>query len=269
MVRYGLIKSGGDSEDSTAGGADDSALGEEHYPVLETALGYKFKDYNNLVRALTHRSVHRKGGAAGSDYERLEFLGDAVLDLAVANLLLLHHQAAKEGELSKMRAALVNTATLAELAGGLQLSRYIILSRGEFAHGGAERPSILADVVEAIIGAIFKESGFDAVYAVIEKLYGSDIRTVTPRDPKTELQEVLHAAGEEAPLYLLESAEGPEHAPTFNTVVEVEGKVLGRGKGTTKKASQQRAAAEALRNLQSGNIQTTGEGQKADQEGQE
>jgi len=222
-------------------------LGREHYPRIEEVLGYKFKDYTWLERALTHRSVYSKG--TKNDYERLEFLGDAVLDLAIAHLLLDKHPEAREGELSKMRAALVNTSSLAEIARSLKIGSFIRLSRGELASGGNDRPSILADVFEALMGALYREAGYDSVLACVERLFGDDIRDVTPRDPKTELQEALHALGSEAPTYLLECVEGPEHAPNFISVVEVDGQIVGRGRGTTKKASQQAAAAEALERI--------------------
>lgn len=229
-----------------------SPLGREHYNEIESRLGIKFTDLASLERALTHRSVHPVGDR--SDYERLEFLGDAVLDLAIAHLLLDNHKDAKEGELSKMRAALVNTASLADIARGLSLGRFIRLSRGELANGGADRPSILADVLEALIGAIYREQGFGTALKVIEALFGPMISNVTPRDPKTELQEELHARALEAPDYKLEFVEGPEHAPTFVSVVEIGGKFGGRGRGPTKKASQQEAAAEALAMIASGKI---------------
>jgi ribonuclease-3 len=207
-----------------------------------------------LERALTHRSVHAKSNIK-NDYERLEFLGDAVLDLAVAHLLLDLYPEAREGELSKMRAALVNTQSLADAARELNLGPYIRLSRGELASGGAERASTLADVFEALMGAIYREAGFEVSHACVKRLFEQRLRTVTPTDPKTELQEALHARGSEAPEYLLEMVEGPEHSPTFVSVVKIDGKIVGRGRGTTKKASQQAAAAEALAALE-------GEGEK-------
>lgn len=217
---------------------------------LEQLLGYKFKERSWIERALTHRSVSPKGGSK-SDYERLEFLGDAVLDLAVAHLLLEKHPSALEGELSKMRAALVNTASLAEVARRLELGPLIRLSRGEQASGGSERPSILADVVEALLGALYREAGYDMVLAVVAKLFEKQVIEVNPSDPKTELQEHLHQLGSEVPEYVLESVEGPEHAPSFVSIVKVQDRVLGRGRGTTKKASQQGAAKEALMVLKS------------------
>ena len=248
-MRFGIVNNSGDENDGerkiprTA----PEPLGRECYDEIEAKLGYKFKDLDWLERALTHRSVHAKG--AKSDYERLEFLGDAVFDLAVAHLLLDQHTDAREGELSKMRAALVNTSSLAEISRSLKLGRFIRLSRGELASGGSERASILADVLEAVLGAVYREGGYDVAKSCIERLLGSQLVTVTPRDPKTELQEALHAAGSEVPVYRLECVEGPEHAPVFISVVEVDQQIVGRGRGPTKKASQQAAAEEALAHL--------------------
>jgi ribonuclease-3 len=218
--------------------------GVERFGELEEVLGYHFVDRSWLERALTHRSVPSNG--VKNDYERLEFLGDAVFDLAVAHLLLDTHEGANEGELSKMRAALVNTASLADIAKKLGLGNFVRLSRGELASGAHERPSILADVMEAVIGAVYREGGFPVASACVARLLGDNVTTVTPRDPKTELQEALHARGGEPPVYRLEFVEGPEHSPTFVSIVEVGGEILGRGRGTTKKASQQAAAEEAL-----------------------
>jgi len=222
------------------------SFSREHYNEIEEKIGYKFNDITLFQRALTHRSAPH---VFNSDYERLEFLGDAVLDLIVADLLLAAHGDVKEGELSKMRAALVNTVSLANIARRVSLGKYIRLSRGESANGGADRSSILADVFEATMGAIYKDAGYNTVFDCVKRLFGEAISTVTPTDPKTELQEALHAAGSDAPVYLLECVEGPEHAPTFISVVEVDKQVVGRGSGPTKKASQQAAAAEALERL--------------------
>lgn len=249
---------GGQGTDSEQGGrksrGEESGtpepLGCESYHRLEERLGYCFRDLAWLECALTHRSIQVRG--VRSDYERLEFLGDAVLDLAVAQLLLDSYPEAREGDLSKMRAALVNTATLAEVARTLDLGPFIKLSRGELASGGADRPSILADVLEALMGAIYREAGYEAALNCVKRLFSEKLQTVTPTDPKTELQEALHAVGSEAPTYLLECVEGPEHAPTFISVVQVDGQVVGRGSGPTKKASQQAAAAQALARLKSG-----------------
>lgn len=255
-MKFGLLKkaSGNDkkghdkdkhSEDELEG--QIKFADEDSYPRLEKALGYKFSNYEGLKRALTHRSAHFAGNK--HDYERLEFLGDAVLDLVVADLLLTQHSKAKEGELSKMRAALVNTQSLAQIARRLKLGDYIILSRGEYANGGADRPSILADVFEAVMGAIYRDGGYEKAMQCISAFFGDQITTVVPSDPKTELQERLHSLNAPAPVYLLECVEGPEHAPTFVTVVEIDKEILGRGRGSTKKAAQQAAADEALKAL--------------------
>jgi ribonuclease III len=232
-----------------AEGAGDGGKNEPRsdYEAIEGSLGLQFNDRSLLSRALTHRSA--LGLKERADYERLEFLGDAVLDLSVAHLLSDLHPDAREGELSKMRAALVNTQALAIVARQLGLGPFIRLGRGELASGGAERPSILADVMEAVIGAVYRDSSYENALAMIERIFGSALKEVTPFDPKTELQEVLHAAGSEPPNYLLELVEGPEHAPTFVTVVVVDGEIVGRGRGSTKKAAQQEAAAEALNKL--------------------
>lgn len=218
------------------------------YEVIEEKLGFEFQDRSLLSRALTHRSA--LGIKERADYERLEFLGDAVLDLSVAHLLSDLHPDAREGELSKMRAALVNTQALAQVAKGLELGPFIRLGRGELSSGGFERPSILADVMEAVIGAVYRDSSYEKALQLIERIFGETLKQVTPFDPKTELQEVLHAAGSEPPTYLLELVEGPEHAPTFVTVVVIDAEIAGRGRGPTKKAAQQLAAAEALERMQ-------------------
>lgn len=247
-MRFGIVKSRTEDNNSRLEKQlEDEVLGQEHYHKIEESLNYQFKNREWLERALTHRSMQFQAGQ--NDYERLEFLGDAVLDLAVAHLLLDQYPEAREGELSKMRAALVNTSSLASVARQLSLGKYIRLSRGELASGGSDRPSILADVFEAVIGAIYREAGFDIALEKVKLLFQQVLVDVTPRDPKTELQEALHVAGSTAPTYLLECVEGPEHAPTFVSVVQVDGQIVGRGRGTTKKASQQAAAAEALQRL--------------------
>ncbi|MCC6932266.1 MAG: ribonuclease III [Deltaproteobacteria bacterium] len=227
---------------------------EVDYSAVEASLVYQFKDTQLLSMAFTHRSA--LGVKERADYERLEFLGDAVLDLAVAHLLSDAHPDAREGELSKMRAALVNTQALANLAKELKLSQYIRLGRGESSSGGAERPSILADVVEAIIGAIYRDSNYDQAMTVIKGIIGESLTQVTPNDPKTELQEILHLAGSEPPEYLLEMVEGSEHAPTFVSVVIIDGEIVSHGRGPTKKASQQEAAAEAIRMMMPSHSET-------------
>ncbi|MCB0320394.1 MAG: ribonuclease III [Bdellovibrionales bacterium] len=211
---------------------------------IEAHLDYTFSSKELLMEALTHRSAVGKGKR--SHYEQLEFLGDAVFDLVVADLLLEAYPEAQEGELSKMRAALVNTESLAVIAKEIDLPKFVRVSRAERAQSGHHRPSILADVTESLIGAVYRDGGYEKAFAVVQKLIGQSIHTVDPIDPKTELQELLHTLAMEAPEYLLEQVEGPEHEPIFVSVVQVSGEVIGRGQGRTKKASQQLAAREGL-----------------------
>ena len=217
------------------------------YGFLEEKIGYSFNERQLLLRGLTHRSA--LGLKDRTDYERLEFLGDAVLDLTIAHLLCEKYPEAKEGELSKMRAALVNTQSLANFAKELEIGPFIKLGRGEHSSGGQERPSILADVMEAVVGAIYQDGGYPSSFQAVVKIFGEALEQVEPSDPKTELQEMLHASGSEPPTYLLEMVEGPEHAPTFVTVVMIDGMIGGRGRGATKKGAQQAAAAEALQKM--------------------
>jgi ribonuclease-3 len=227
--------------------AVDSPPSELNLEVFEGLIGYRFADEKLLCTALTHRSLQAIGER--SHYERLEFLGDAVLDLAIAELLLEEYPTANEGTLSKLRAALVNTTCLASVATELEFGKYVRLSRGEIAAGGAERPALLADVVEAVVGAAFYESGYERTKEMVRKVFSKRINDVAPSDPKTELQERVHMLSRKAPQYKVECTEGPEHSPVFVSVVLIDGEIFGRGRGSTKKLSQQAAAAEALRAL--------------------
>lgn len=216
------------------------------FSEVECRIGYQFSDRNLIKRAFTHRSAQKVGN--GGDYERLEFLGDAVFDLAIAHLLVRQYEGASEGALSKMRAALVRAQGLAVIARGIGLGAFIIASRSELVNGVASRDSILADVLEALIGAVYIDGGFDAAFLVVSGLFKDAVLNVSPRDPKTELQELLHASsrGAAQPVYRIESTEGPEHAPVFVVTVEIDGEVCGRGRGSSKKSAEQAAAEEAL-----------------------
>ena len=231
---------------------DETTRGEcpkprEDYEFIETKLDYKFSDRELLERALTHKSALRQKDRA--DYERLEFLGDAVFGLSVAHLLSDCHPEASEGNLSKMRAALVSTKALSEFAKEVGLGPFIKLGWSELSSGGSERPSILADVMEAVFGAIYRDAGYECAMTCVEKLFGDRIAKVNPSDPKTELQEVLHLEGSDAPVYQIELVEGPVHAPTFVAIVLVDKEVAGRGRGPTKKEAHQIAATEVLQRL--------------------
>jgi ribonuclease-3 len=215
---------------------------------LESALGFRFTRPDLLEVALTHPSA-----AVGSDlhYERLEFLGDAVLDLAIADLLMRRFPEAKEGPLSKQRASIVNARTLALKAQSIELGSVLKLGKGEEKSGGREKISILAAAFEAVIGAIYTDAGLEPAQETVERLFSGDIGgPTTERDYKTELQEVAYRRFRAQPVYELISTHGPDHAKRFTTRIRIAGRELGTGEGGSKKQSEQAAAREALEHLE-------------------
>lgn len=197
-----------------------------------------------LEIALTHPSA-----AVGSDahYERLEFLGDAVLDLAIADLLMRKFPSAKEGPLSKQRASIVNARTLAIKAQSIRLGDALRLGKGEEKSGGRDKTSILAAAFEAVVGAIYTDAGLAPAQTVVERLFSGDIGgPAAERDYKTELQELAYRHFRVQPVYELVAAEGPDHAKRFTTRIRVGGRELGIGEGASKKQSEQAAARLAL-----------------------
>lgn len=218
--------------------------------ALEEGLGYRFRDHDLLEEALTHRSQLPDDPVAVS-YERLEFLGDAVLQLAVTRYLFEAYPDAAEGEMAKVRAAVVSETTLAQLAAGFGIADALILGKGEAQSGGRNKPSILSDVVESLLAVVFIESGFAVAEEVVRAHWCPlvDERATAPglRDYKTRLQEHL-ARDELIPDYLVADS-GPQHAKTFAATVSAGGEVLGQGSGTSKKRAEQAAAKAALERL--------------------
>ena len=215
---------------------------------LERTLGYTFTRAELLETALTHPSA-----AVGSDfhYERLEFLGDAVLDLAIADLLMRKFPSAKEGPLSKQRASIVNARTLALKAHSIELNEILRLGKGEEKSGGREKTSILAAAFEAVIGAIYTDSGLTSAQQVVERLFTNDIGgPAAERDYKTELQEIAYRHFRAQPVYELIATEGPDHAKRFTTRIRIAGRDLGVGEGGSKKMSEQAAARLALDHIE-------------------
>jgi ribonuclease-3 len=211
---------------------------------LERVLGYAFTRPELLDTALTHPSA-----AVGSDvhYERLEFLGDAVLDLAIADLLMRKFPTAKEGPLSKQRASIVNARTLALKAQAVALNEMMRLGKGEEKSGGREKTSILAAVFEAVIGAIYTDGGLAPAQEVVERLFTNDIGGPSAeRDYKTELQEIAYRHFRTQPVYELVGTDGPDHAKRFTTRIRIAGRDLGVAEGGSKKQSEQAAARLAL-----------------------
>jgi ribonuclease-3 len=223
------------------------------YEELQTRLGYVFRDRVLLQLALTHPSVAHEQGAALQTNQRLEFLGDAVLQLALTRELYEKFSAFGEGPLTKARAKLVNRRTLAERAKHLGLGQYLIVSRGEEMHGGRERPSALADTYEALLGAIFLDGGFEAarnfILTQFQAAFGGLVVIPILENPKGELQELLQAVSPEAPHYDVVSASGPDHDRIFECTVHHGGVELARGQGKSKKAAESEAALAALTRL--------------------
>ncbi len=218
---------------------------------LEKLIGYEFKDKKLLKQALTHSSYanEQKINKSG-DYERLEFLGDAVLEVVSSEFLFHKYPDLPEGKLTKLRASMVCEPSLAICARDLDLGSYILLGKGEESTGGRNRESITSDVMEAIIGAIFLDGGMEKAKAHIERFVLSDLEDKALfYDSKSTLQEVLQGELRKDFEYILNAERGPEHDKEFDVSVIVDGKVLGNGKGRTKKAAEQQAAYQALLKL--------------------
>ncbi|MEE8306334.1 MAG: ribonuclease III [Gammaproteobacteria bacterium] len=202
-------------------------------------LNYSFSDSSLLSRALTHRSV------GGDNNERLEFLGDGFLNLAIAELLYELYPSYSEGDLSRLRASLVNGASLQEIAVSLELDQHIILSKAERGSGGARRASIIANAVEAIIGAVLLDGGYEAARRVVNRLYVTRLENLSSpdelKDPKTRLQEWLQARGNELPDYVVEHVAGAAHAQTFTLSVSAVGRNASAD-GTSRRGAEQEAA---------------------------
>ncbi len=215
---------------------------------LQNKIGYSFSDEKLLKRAFIHSSADM-----GESYERLEFLGDAVLELAVSELIFFERPDFAEGELTKSRAAVVNEGVLVAAARELELGDYIVLGRGEQNSGGADKPSILADVVEAMIGAVYIDGGMVPAKALVQKLLRGAIEDVFSgaglKDYKTRLQEHFHKKGISDIKYAVYKEEGPPHDKTFYVKLYVAGEELSQGQGPSKKIAEQRAAKQALLNI--------------------
>jgi ribonuclease III len=229
---------------------------------FQTRLGYTFRDEALLRLALTHPSVAHEAGAPSPHNQRLEFLGDAVLQLVLTHELYEKFPAFDEGPLTKARAKLVNRRTLGEHARVLGLGEHLILSRGEEMHGGRERASALADTLEALLGAIFMDGGFEVAREFILREFSADFGKLsvlpTIENPKGELQELLQARSAESPEYHVVSATGPDHDRVFECTVQHEGVELARGSGKSKKAAESDAALAALKKLREESVLKAG-----------
>ncbi len=214
----------------------------------EARLGYRFGDPALLDAALTHRS------AGPANYERLEYLGDALLNFAIAALVYRAYPEASEGDLSRYRATLVSGHSLAEVAVGLGLGEQLRLGSGELKTGGFRRASILADSLEALLGAVYLDGGLDAARSVIERLFLSRLANLPEardlKDPKTRLQELLQGHGQRPPTYALEDVSGEPHEHWFIASCEVPALgLLEHGEGTSRRRAEQAAAQKVLDRL--------------------
>jgi len=226
-------------------------LTKEHLTELQNALGYAFQKPELLTRALMHSSyVPGEGG----DNERMEFLGDAVLELCVSEELFFRFPKMQEGQLTKNRASIVCEDALFRAAQTVGLGAYLLLGRGEDQNGGREKPSIVSDAFEAVIAAIFLDGGLEPAKAFIHRFVLSQLdlsKPVFEKDHKTRLQELIHARthGKQV-AYRMIGEEGPDHSKTFTMQAVLDGEVLGTGKGHSKQSAGQAAAADALSRLE-------------------
>lgn len=223
---------------------------EDDLSTLEEALGYTFDDVTLLRRAVTHRSYANEVESVVSNNQRLEFLGDSVLGLVVAESLFEKLPRAAEGSLSSFLASLVNENALRLVADELRLGHYMRLGKGEVMSGGRQKSSVLADAYEAVLAAIYLDGGMQAARDVVGRLHADAIETCEPseipEDHKSRLQRFVQSEGLFRPEYAIVEERGPAHARVFIATVAVDGDVLGQGEGRSKKVAEQQAASAAL-----------------------
>jgi ribonuclease-3 len=224
---------------------------------LEERLGVTFRDASLLQQALVHSSyVNENPGRAPQSNERLEFLGDAVLGLVVADELYAAFPELDEGKLTELRTHLVRRDTLAKVAGELGLGDHLLLGRGEEAGGGRARPTNLAHVYESVVGAIFLDGGLEAAHDFVRRSLNAEFELLAgrafPLDPKSQLQEISQSRYQSTPIYRVVEAEGPDHARYFTVEVVVDGETLGAGRGPSKQQAEKEAARQALARLREG-----------------
>lgn len=213
---------------------------------LEEVIGYSFGNADLLQEALTHKSYAFENGSSRHN-ERLEFLGDSVLATIVAHRLFREYPDGDEGRLSKIKASLVSRATMARWAGAIGLGRYLLLGAGEEAMGGRDRPSILSNALEALIGAVYVDGGFEAASRFVRDSFLDQEEEFVERDFKSRLQEMVQKKHKVPPSYGLVTSSGPDHDKTFAVKVQLGSRTLGSGEGKTKKEAEQAAARDALR----------------------
>jgi ribonuclease-3 len=232
---------------------------------LQRRIGHTFRDRNLLLNALMHRSyVNENHHLQLTDNERLEFLGDAALDLAISHLLIERFPHYNEGKLSRLRAGIVNEKQLASMAEEIGLGAALHLGKGEELSGGRKKPSLLANAFEALLAAVYLDGGLQVLIKMVEFQFcrffseEEDLPQALDKDYKTRLQEIIQSREKTVPHYRLEAEEGPDHDKLFRVSVWLKDRLLALGSGPTKKSAQQKAAGRALRLLEG-----EGEGEKA------
>lgn len=217
---------------------------------LQKIIGYQFKDLGLLTEALTHPSLAHENGQGQNHNQRLEFLGDAVLQLLLTDRIYELHPDLAEGKLTQIRAHLANRHSLHRQAQVIELGRFLFLGKGEEASGGRQRLSVLADAYEALLGAVYLDGGIRAARALVNRQFREEfkhLRQATPQtNPKGQLQELLQAQSPASPVYRVVDESGPDHNKHFGVVVEWEGREIGRGEGSSKKIAEAAAAEAAL-----------------------
>lgn len=218
--------------------------------TLEKNIGVDFSNKALLEIALTHRSFLNENKEVSENNERLEFLGDAVLELIVSDYLFNNFTDRPEGELTSFRSALVKTESLAETAKNLEYGKYLRLSKGEEETGGREKDYLLANTFEAVLGAIYIDKGYDACKEFVHKVLLPKLNDIVENrldiDSKTRIQELAQSTYKVTPIYEVVKEEGPDHDKTFTVVVKIDDKVIGQGTGSSKQRAEERAATEGV-----------------------
>lgn len=222
--------------------------------TLQDRLGYRFRNEELLLRALVHRSFAYENQEVCEDNETFEFLGDSVLGLAISHLLLDLFPNCDEGELSRLRSSIVNERELAQIASSLNLGDFLLLGKGEDLSGGRQKPSLLANGLEAVLAAVYLDGGLEPALSLVRTIFSDYLENqeedyllkTLDKDYKTQLQEITQARLKLTPVYNLEEETGPDHDKTFFMRVEIGEQVLAYGHGKSKKEAQQEAARKAI-----------------------
>lgn len=224
-------------------------MNPQNLDPLQSSIGYSFKNGDLLLTALTHRSCLNEPSVKES-YERLEFLGDAVLEMLISDYLFRNHPDKQEGFLTAARSATVRTESLSNLARSIDLGKYIRMSKGEESTGGRNNPSTLEDVVESLIGSIYSDGGLESAKAFFDRFIApiadSIVQEDRLKDPKSALQEAVQAKGLTTPTYSVIKEIGPDHDKTFESAVQIAGNQVATGVGKSKQEAEQQAAQKAL-----------------------